>query len=417
MKSSAFVLPFASVISLLFLVPESYAGCKPVLQGFNSHVECDNSPLPPYINIPFPSVPGPIPPMRLPRSTDSCLSVYTDEKYKFNIHNRSNDRIYYAILGRQYDLPAGFDRPHTAQKASGSDGCNIQSYPEPTISFFNGTTNQEQKVGRSPDYYFYYGRNGRLILDQVPPPKPSPRPEHPWSSSVPPKPRSTGSPPLDDLIPSPPPSSKAARKREERDRKRREAEERMQTIIDSFDRIIGDYDDNQAERIRRQEIERERKRLSREKAELERDRQQLKLDEARLRKEEEDRKQLPMNQALRPQPPTSISEPAVSEFQEPSLSSHQFSQSTTNSPVVVNQTHSQASRSLPANDVKSVTSSQAQLAKRIEELFRLKVETSCSESSVVIKTSNGGLVCASPSSEYATGKYFFNGTSLIRLRT
>ncbi len=73
-----------------------------------------------------------------PRSSDdgdSCLQVMTNRSYKFNIKNGTSTTISYNINGQQYQLNPGGSKPYTFPAARGTNSCNVESLPKPTITY------------------------------------------------------------------------------------------------------------------------------------------------------------------------------------------------------------------------------------------------------------------------------------------
>lgn len=171
-KSTRQIATAAAGLCVATLITTSFspasAQCRTVWKGIESRIECKRSPLPKY---PDGWAKG-LPDVRMRKnrggSEDSCLSVYTEEYYKFRVSNKTNSKISYKINGQGYSLKPGYGRNHKFPKAKGTNSCNIRSYKQPVLtydaSYAPGVQRKSYRVGRhSREYFKRVGNNIQLF--------------------------------------------------------------------------------------------------------------------------------------------------------------------------------------------------------------------------------------------------------------
>lgn len=146
------------------------AGCRTIWRGLKSRVQCD--------------------PIRLPNlgggggsggNNGSSTYVYTEKYYEFTIHNTAVRTSFFDINGSSFSLGPGESKFYKFKKAYGTNGDNVQYYPEPVIKLNSGST--AFRLGSHPDEYIVDNGNGRLSLQPSKPiakaqPEQSPQPNY-----------------------------------------------------------------------------------------------------------------------------------------------------------------------------------------------------------------------------------------------
>lgn len=126
-------------------------------------MKCPKTPIPDP-RFPIPSFP------RSGGSSDSCLSVMTQDYYQFAIHNLTKNHIRYSINNDSFTLNPGYQRQHRYRKAYGTNSCNSRSYPQPRVrfdrNFASGFQAASFSIGQLNNYYFHQVGDELFLVDE-----------------------------------------------------------------------------------------------------------------------------------------------------------------------------------------------------------------------------------------------------------